>query len=99
MAIQELNSWGEDEQFYRGYYYAQKKGKQEIYLQLADEQEEWIEFVTDPENIHAHETEDMFFKKRGISVLSNIQGIFHSFIIPMAFLKLCMYYRETVFRV
>ena len=39
MAIQELNSWGEDEQFYRGYYYAQKKGKQEIYLQLADEQE------------------------------------------------------------
>lgn len=63
MAIQELNSWGEDEQFYRGYYYAQKKGKQEIYLQLADEQEEWIEFVTDPENIHAHETEDTFFQK------------------------------------
>ena len=72
MAIQELNSWGEDEQFYRGYYYAQKKGKQEIYLQLADEQEERIEFVTDPENIHAHETEDMFFQKeRNISIIKH----------------------------
>lgn len=72
MAIQDLNRWGADEQFYRGYYYASKKGHQELYLKLAEAEADWIDFVTNPKEIHEHETEEMFFQNgRNISIIKH----------------------------
>lgn len=72
MAIQKINSWDADEQFYRGYYYASRKGQERLYLQLTDGNPEWIEFVTNPESIPNHTTEDMFFKsEKNISIIKH----------------------------
>ena len=72
MAIQKINSWDTDEQFFRGYYYASQKGQEKLYLQLTDGDPEWIEFAEKPPSIPNYTTEDMFFKnERNISIIKH----------------------------
>ena len=68
-----LSKWNEDEQFYRGYYYAQEADIVDAFLEKnAPKAPEWLEYVKDPDSIDPNKTEEMFFSsERNVTIVKH----------------------------
>ena len=71
-ALQDLNQWGSNEQFFRGFHKAKEKGCEEAFLSFAEVDEENRSYALDPENIYCITTEEMYFSLgRNISIVKH----------------------------